>query len=290
MLKRAMAKQLSAASAHECLFVDFLSEEEPKKASKALKHPGWVDAMQDELNQFTKNKTDSSSTLNPLQLKSLPKNNLFTLEKTESPNPFLLADQVEFIFKEIAFTTNNEVALLYPSHPNSDYFREVSYFISKCCLKEAFVNAPTQYKEYLSEFWYTTKTLDDSKIWVSTPTGGIRGNIGINTFRNALRAHYLSHSSMYVSPPSITIVRAWFATIGYSGEIGAKETLKKSCLHSCARRLVSLTSSCDMDVVIFDFRIGLVLIILTYICDHRDYLHEKVEFQRISLTGFRSCT
>ncbi|GKA12725.1 hypothetical protein Tco_0692271 [Tanacetum coccineum] len=45
-----------AASAHECLFVDFLSEEEPKKASKALKHPGWVDAMQDELNQFTKNK------------------------------------------------------------------------------------------------------------------------------------------------------------------------------------------------------------------------------------------
>ncbi|GKG27212.1 hypothetical protein Tco_0402915, partial [Tanacetum coccineum] len=38
MLTRAMAKQLSAASAHECLFVDFLSEEEPKKVSKALKH------------------------------------------------------------------------------------------------------------------------------------------------------------------------------------------------------------------------------------------------------------
>ncbi|GKA73711.1 retrovirus-related pol polyprotein from transposon TNT 1-94 [Tanacetum coccineum] len=31
MLTRAMAKELSAASAHECLFVDFLSEEEPKK-------------------------------------------------------------------------------------------------------------------------------------------------------------------------------------------------------------------------------------------------------------------
>ncbi|GJT07658.1 retrovirus-related pol polyprotein from transposon TNT 1-94 [Tanacetum coccineum] len=31
MLTRALAKQLSAASAHECLFVDFLSEEEPKK-------------------------------------------------------------------------------------------------------------------------------------------------------------------------------------------------------------------------------------------------------------------
>ncbi|GKB25441.1 retrovirus-related pol polyprotein from transposon TNT 1-94 [Tanacetum coccineum] len=38
MLIRAMAKQLSFASAHECLFVDFLSEEEPKKVSEALKH------------------------------------------------------------------------------------------------------------------------------------------------------------------------------------------------------------------------------------------------------------
>ncbi|GKD55533.1 retrovirus-related pol polyprotein from transposon TNT 1-94 [Tanacetum coccineum] len=53
---RAMAKELSAASAHECLFVDFLSEEEPKKVSKALKHPGWVDDMQDGLNKFAKNK------------------------------------------------------------------------------------------------------------------------------------------------------------------------------------------------------------------------------------------
>ncbi|GJW04412.1 retrovirus-related pol polyprotein from transposon TNT 1-94 [Tanacetum coccineum] len=51
-----MAKTLNAALTHECLFVDFLSKEEPKKVSKALKHPGWVDAMQDELNQFARNK------------------------------------------------------------------------------------------------------------------------------------------------------------------------------------------------------------------------------------------
>ncbi|GJW74896.1 hypothetical protein Tco_0134266 [Tanacetum coccineum] len=35
---------------------------------------------------------------------------------------------------------------------------------------------------------------------------------------------------MYVSPPSITTVRPWFAMIGYNGEIRAKGTLKKSCL------------------------------------------------------------
>nr|GEV86812.1 retrovirus-related Pol polyprotein from transposon TNT 1-94 [Tanacetum cinerariifolium] len=120
MLTRSMAKQLSVASAHECLFVYFSLEknlkslpntkdiqiskhlsssntedtsaqnttipspplpvllmvtpasqdrwsqdkhielvniiEEPKKVSEALKHPGWVDAMQDELNQFSRNK------------------------------------------------------------------------------------------------------------------------------------------------------------------------------------------------------------------------------------------
>ncbi|GJY90582.1 retrovirus-related pol polyprotein from transposon TNT 1-94, partial [Tanacetum coccineum] len=56
MLTRSMAKELSATSTRECLFVDFLSKEEPKKVSKALKHPGWVDAMQEELNQFARNK------------------------------------------------------------------------------------------------------------------------------------------------------------------------------------------------------------------------------------------
>nr|GEU57289.1 hypothetical protein [Tanacetum cinerariifolium] len=56
MLTRAMAKELSAALAHECIFVDFLLEEEPKKVFEALKIPRWVDAMQDELNQFAKNK------------------------------------------------------------------------------------------------------------------------------------------------------------------------------------------------------------------------------------------
>ncbi|GKB48300.1 retrovirus-related pol polyprotein from transposon TNT 1-94 [Tanacetum coccineum] len=45
MLTRAIAKELNAASAHECLFVDFLSEEEPKKVYEALKHPVWIDAI-----------------------------------------------------------------------------------------------------------------------------------------------------------------------------------------------------------------------------------------------------
>ncbi|GJS38060.1 hypothetical protein Tco_0536442 [Tanacetum coccineum] len=59
--------------------------------------------------------------------------------------------------------------------------------------RKAFTSALTQYVEYLAEFWYTAKALESSKIWVSTPRGGVR-------------------------------------EIGYNGEIRVKGTLKKSCL------------------------------------------------------------
>ncbi|GKB13494.1 retrovirus-related pol polyprotein from transposon TNT 1-94, partial [Tanacetum coccineum] len=57
MLTRSMANKLTTASASECLFADFLFEIEPKKVPKALKHPGWVNAMQEEMNQFYGNKS-----------------------------------------------------------------------------------------------------------------------------------------------------------------------------------------------------------------------------------------
>ncbi|GKB05896.1 hypothetical protein Tco_0834091 [Tanacetum coccineum] len=182
-----------------------------------------------------------SSSQNPSSPNITPKEEPDTQERTESLNPFLPADQVEFTFDEITFSTNNEVSLLYPSHPKSKYFKIVSDFILKCCLKEAFTRAPNQYVKYLAEFWYTTKTLEDSKIWVSTPTRGIRGEIGVNTFRNAIRANY---SNEYVASPSLTIVRPWFSLIGYNGKIRAKGTLKKSCLPSGWRLLMAQIIQC----------------------------------------------
>ncbi|GKF17196.1 retrovirus-related pol polyprotein from transposon TNT 1-94, partial [Tanacetum coccineum] len=59
MLTRSMATKLIDALSSECLFADFLSIIKPKKVSEALKHPGWVDAMQEELNQFYKNKVQT---------------------------------------------------------------------------------------------------------------------------------------------------------------------------------------------------------------------------------------
>nr|GEZ30975.1 uncharacterized mitochondrial protein AtMg00810-like [Tanacetum cinerariifolium] len=108
-------------------------------------------------------------------------------------------NDVEFNFDEITFNTNNEVALLYPPHPNLEYFKAVSDFISKYFQKEAFTRASNQYKEYLSKLW------------------------------NAIRANYLSCSIMYVNTPSLATIRPWFSSIGYSREIRAKGTLKNSC-------------------------------------------------------------
>ncbi|GJV38374.1 hypothetical protein Tco_1410851 [Tanacetum coccineum] len=62
------------------------------------------------------------------------------------------------------------------------------------------------------------------------PTGGIYDEVGVNTFRNAIGAHYLPHSREYIVPSSIDIVRPWFKTIGYGETIPAKGTLKKSLL------------------------------------------------------------
>nr|GEY77733.1 hypothetical protein [Tanacetum cinerariifolium] len=44
--------------------------------------------------------------------------------------------------------------------------------------KKAFTRAPNQHVKYLNELWYTAKTLEGYKIWVSTPTGGIKREIG----------------------------------------------------------------------------------------------------------------
>ncbi|GKA35142.1 hypothetical protein Tco_0721633, partial [Tanacetum coccineum] len=68
---------------------------------------------------------------------------------------------------------------------------------------------------------------DDEEVFeVGNIIGEIKGEIGINTFRNALRAHYLPHSGRF------------------SGEIEAKGTLKKSFLPPKWRLLMDQIPNC----------------------------------------------
>nr|GEV59461.1 retrovirus-related Pol polyprotein from transposon TNT 1-94 [Tanacetum cinerariifolium] len=71
--------------------------------------------------------------------------------------------------------------------------------------RKPFTKSPNMYKEYLAEFWYSTKALENTKVFFSISTCGIFGELGVNTFRNAIGAHYLPHYSENVAPPSIDV-------------------------------------------------------------------------------------
>ncbi|GJY70101.1 hypothetical protein Tco_0473083 [Tanacetum coccineum] len=85
--------------------------------------------------------------------------------------------------------------------------------------------------EYLVKFWYTaTSNLKTRKVFFSIPTGSTKGDVGLNSFRNALGANSLSYSRDYVEPPTQAVVKQFFLEIRYCGTIEATGTLKKSCL------------------------------------------------------------
>nr|GEX75479.1 reverse transcriptase domain-containing protein [Tanacetum cinerariifolium] len=93
-----------------------------------------------------------------------------------------------------------------------------------------FAKYPNIDREYLAKFWYSINALENSKVSFSITTRGIHGEVGLNKFRNAIGAHYLPHSSEYVAPPPIDVVRKWFPTIGYGEEVSTKGTLRKILL------------------------------------------------------------
>ncbi|GJR23546.1 hypothetical protein Tco_0972073 [Tanacetum coccineum] len=118
----------------------------------------------------------------------------------QQEQPFVAAKQVGFNLEDILLNTNNEVALLYPEHNNKDYFKCVSNFISKYCLRKPFTKSPNMYKEHLAVFWYSAKALENSKVFPSQ------------------------------SPLVEFLEKQWFLMIGYEEEVLAKGTLKKSLL------------------------------------------------------------
>nr|GEW67926.1 hypothetical protein [Tanacetum cinerariifolium] len=101
---------------------------------------------------------------------------------------------------------------------------------------------------------YMVAKVGDGGAWevsFSVPTGGIYGEVGVNTFRNAIGAHYIPYSREYVAPPSIDIVRPWFETIGYGEIVRVKWTLKKSLLPpSLANGTIDYASIFWEDIII----------------------------------------
>ncbi|GJV52376.1 hypothetical protein Tco_1448117 [Tanacetum coccineum] len=111
-------------------------------------------------------------------------------------------------------------------------------------MRKPFTRSLDMYKEYLVKFWYSTTTLENSKVSFLIPTGGIFGEVEVNTFGNAIGAHYLAHSGEYVASPPIDVVRQWFPTIRYEEEVSAEGTLKKSLLPPRWRLLMAQIIQC----------------------------------------------
>ncbi|GKB70757.1 hypothetical protein Tco_0932169 [Tanacetum coccineum] len=111
-----------------------------------------------------------------------------SLESSQTPIPFEPS--------KIIININNEVANLYPKHKNDKYFEPISDFISKYCLYKAFTLTPSyQYHEYLVEFWYTAEVDNKSKrVWFSFPMDATKGEVGLISFKKAIRANYIASS------------------------------------------------------------------------------------------------
>ncbi|GKA31600.1 hypothetical protein Tco_0717905 [Tanacetum coccineum] len=92
----------------------------------------------------------------------------------------------------------------------------VSDFISNVVLGRHSQEHPTNIKNILLNFGTLQVFKDSTKVWFSTPTGGIKGEVGVISFRNAIGANYLAYSKDYVKPLTIKTVREWFLTIGYA--------------------------------------------------------------------------
>ncbi|GJS52393.1 retrovirus-related pol polyprotein from transposon TNT 1-94 [Tanacetum coccineum] len=124
MLNRSIAKELSAALSHEYLFVDFLSEEEPKNVFEALKHPGWVDAMQEEPNQFARLKSGYCALLNAKLKEEVYVQQPPSLERSEFPNHVCKLDKALYGLKQAprAWSYNSLMSIISASScPHRSY-------------------------------------------------------------------------------------------------------------------------------------------------------------------------
>ncbi|GJS37642.1 retrovirus-related pol polyprotein from transposon TNT 1-94 [Tanacetum coccineum] len=103
---RSRIRDSKAASAHECLYVNFLSDFKPKKLIEAMEEEGWIIAMQKELNQFERNKV---WTLVPIPH---GKTIIGTNESSSQQQPKLtLASNVHFECEDGHIAFNNSIAL-----------------------------------------------------------------------------------------------------------------------------------------------------------------------------------
>nr|GEV41419.1 hypothetical protein [Tanacetum cinerariifolium] len=130
-------KDSDVALASECLYVNFLSEVEPKKLIEALEEEGWIIAMQEELNQFKRNKYDLADYASA-KCYMLPPNNMGPDESGVSVNETLFRGMIGSLMyltasrPDIQFSTC--LCVRYQANPKESYLVAVKRIFGKSTL------------------------------------------------------------------------------------------------------------------------------------------------------------
>nr|GEW12250.1 hypothetical protein [Tanacetum cinerariifolium] len=149
MLTRSMAAKLTTASTSNCQFANFLSKIEPKKVSKALKHPGW------------RSKLDSTCDHLVCDICHCPLLSKTKTQKWKQKKTNEFAPQCGYwTVDTIIFHSNNCVGNFnYPQSTPS--YKQICKFLLNYPLAEAFPKAPLViYTNLLREFWCTVMACD----------------------------------------------------------------------------------------------------------------------------------
>ncbi|GJZ54838.1 retrovirus-related pol polyprotein from transposon TNT 1-94 [Tanacetum coccineum] len=237
-----------AASAHECLYVNFLSEIELKRVIEALEEEGWVIAMQEAYSnsdyegcnldmkitsrgcQILRGKLVCWSTKkqNSVAMSSVKVEDVVDAEccaqvlwiKSQQEMASESSSQttkthvtptsnVSFECDKSIIAFNNEIALLEHKNP---LYQPMLKFLSNCCISTALTKQPSvYYSEYLKEFWYSVE--------VDAATNTI--TFTLSCFKKPLYFYLndfsfitgLKYSENYESLPPKETVRAGLATL-----------------------------------------------------------------------------
>ncbi|GKB67587.1 hypothetical protein Tco_0928999 [Tanacetum coccineum] len=141
-----------------------------------------------------------------------------------------------FCYNTCAFAiSNNPVLHSRTKHIDIRYYF-IKYHILKGDIELHFIPIEYQladiFSKHLDEptFKRLIVELESQRVWFSTPSGVTHDEVGLTSFRNAIRPNYLAHLRDYAQTPSIEDVRAWSPSIGYGEEIETKGTFKKAFL------------------------------------------------------------
>nr|GEV29496.1 uncharacterized mitochondrial protein AtMg00810-like [Tanacetum cinerariifolium] len=226
-----------------CYYDAFLKSVEPKNYTDTLTQACWIEAMQEELNEFERLKSESI-------LESLKKYGMEPSDPVDAPmvEKSKLVEDPQGKANDPTHYHGMVGTLMYLKTSRPD----LTFAVCMCVRGLWYPNdssiSLTAYADANQEGCQDTRRstsgsmqlLRDRLVSWSSKRRGERC-IGVTTFRNAIGALY---SDKYVDSPSRAIVKPWFAEIGYSGEIRIKGTLKKCCLPPRWRLLMGQITQC----------------------------------------------